>query len=347
MLHSLALRASFFILSVIRVTTAALLSLPFSPSPPIILPQEPEQVDVLRISTDLIVFPVRVRDRNRRSILNLGAEDFDFTDKDGVTADRYFAAGTGRIALVFALDESGSLRDIISQQREAAISLFSHFQENSRVAALRFAEHPKLIAAWDTDADAVRNAFVFPARRDQRTAIFDAAEAAVRVFSRLPFDVGERRIVVLISDGLDNASHIKPATVLEAAERANVSFYVIHLPLFTPVDGRLAVRSPAKGFRELGEKSGGKYFLAGDVRTALTGQGSIDLSPLFRAIEEDLRSQYLIGFYLNDQARDGRSHRVSISIKPKGFTYATRKGRFARTHDFPVAPTNTSRRSVP
>ena len=128
------------------------------------------------------------------------------------------------------------------------------------------------------------------------------------MFGDLPRVRAERRIVILISDGLDNASRTKPGAVIEAALNNHVSFYVIHLPLFEPRDGRLSVRSPAKGFRDLAEKTGGKYFLVGDVKSALAPVKDIDLTKIFQAIEEDLKSQYLLGFYLGEVANDGRKH---------------------------------------
>lgn len=339
MLKSKVLRERFKVLSVAAsslLRAAILLSVSLLLVQAHASAQEPQEVDVLRVTTDLIVFPVRVVDKQRRSVLNLTATDFAIKDEDGITSAPYFAAGTGRVAIVFALDESGSLRAIISQQHDAAVSLFSRFKENSRIAALRFAERPSLVAPFDTDAEAVRSAFSFPARPNQHTAIFDGAYAAVEAFSKLPFDIGERRIVVLISDGLDNVSRIKPSEVIDAAAEANVSFYVIHLPLFAPRDGRLSIRPTPKGFRELAEKTGGKYFLSGDVDSALSGKRNQDLSPVFQAIEDDLKSQYLIGFYLNEQSRDGRTHRVSLSVKPAGLVYSTQNRRFARTHQFLV-----------
>ena len=179
----------------------------------------------------------------------------------------------------------------------------------------------------------MREAFNFPAGRNRHTAIFNAAAAAVNAFEPLPRIRSERRIVILISDGLDNASTIKPGPIIEAAFQQRVSFYVIHLPLFEPRDGRLAVRSPSKGFRELAEKTGGKYFLVGDARSALAPQRNQDLTPIFQAIEEDLKSQYLLGFYLGEAANDGRKHRFSLSL-PAGFEYQVGRQGYARSQDF-------------
>ena len=65
----------------------------------------------------------------------------------------------------------------------------------------------------------------------------------------------------------------------------NVSFYVIQLPLFTPSDGRLVPRPAAKGFRDLAEKTGGRYFVAGTSASALIPDAKVDLMPVFAAIE--------------------------------------------------------------
>ena len=149
------------------------------------LGQEPESADeVVRVNTELLLFPIRVRDK-RKPEQKLTEADLTLKDEDRVTNGVYFSAGADRLALVFALDESGSLREIISQQREAALALFGRFGEKSRVAVLRFSGSPALVADFGRDLEAVRSAFNFPARPNQRTAIFDAAAAAVRSFDSL------------------------------------------------------------------------------------------------------------------------------------------------------------------
>ena len=106
--------------------------------------------------------------------------------------------------------------------------------------------------------------------------------------------------------------------------------------MFEPRDGRLAVRSPAKGFRELAEKTGGKYFLVGDAkqrRCATSEQHRPNLAPVFQAIEEDLRSQYLLGYYAGEGSRDGRDHRFTIGL-PAGVEYQLGNYGYSRKHEF-------------
>jgi Ca-activated chloride channel homolog len=295
--------------------------------------QTPSDEEVLRVDTNLFVVPIRVRNKSNGTVTSLTEGDLILKDQDHVTAGLYLKQGMDRVALVFALDQSGSTRETISQQRQAAVALFERFGERSKIAVLRFAESAQLVAPFGKDTKVAGEAFISPVAPNQHTAIFDAAAAALKAFEGLPPVRSERRIVILISDGLDNASRTKPASVFATALQKNVSFYVIHLPLFAPRDGRLAVRSPAKGFKDLAEKTGGKYFLAGDAKTALAARGDVDLTPIFRAIEDDLRSQYLLGFYLAENAKDSRRHRFEISL-PAGFEYQFGGSKYSRSHQF-------------
>lgn len=273
-----------------------------------------ETDDVLRVRTDLLTVPFFVTDSQSRRVAGLTQEDFTVRD-DGLPVHvEYFAAGTERVALLFALDSSGSARDTIRHQREAALALFSRFGRGSRVAVLRFADKSDLVVPFTVDSRQPLDGFSLPAMPGRRTAIFDAAAASVRAFKERGSDAAERRIVILISDGLDTVSTIKAESVIKEAHASGVSIYVIHLLSFTVRDGRLVPRAGAKGFRELAERTGGAYFKVGDAKTALDPRVEYDLSLVFGAIEEDLRSQYVLGYYPGEGARDGRSHRIEITL---------------------------------
>ena len=295
--------------------------------------QTVDEDEVVRVNTDLLLFPVRVRDKKGQAVPGLTEQDLLLKDQDQVTAGLYFSPGADRVALMFALDQSGSLRQIISQQQEAALALFSRFGERSSVAILRFSDKASLVAPFTKDLDAARSAFEFFAAPNQQTAIFDAAATAVKAFDDLPRIRSERRIVILISDGLDTRSRTSADSVIDAAVERRVSFYVIHLPLFEPIDGQLAVRRPSKGFRDLAEKTGGKYFLVGDAKSALMPTQN-DLTPIFQAIEEDLKSQYLLGFYIAESSRDNRRHVFSVSMKREGVEYSVGRFGYSRTQKF-------------
>jgi Ca-activated chloride channel family protein len=329
------LRVGYSLVAIAATTIATLPAAPPRAQQPQTRASPDADEEVIRVDTNLLVYPIRVRNKHGQLAATLTERDLSLSDEDHVTAGLYLYSGADRVSLVFALDQSGSLRDIVSEQREAALALFGRFGDRSQVSVIRFAEQPSLVVPFGRDATAASQAFEFPIKHDQHTAIFDAAAAAVSAFETLPRVRSERRIVVLISDGLDNASKIKASQVIEAAFAKQISFYVIHLPLFAPRDGRLAVRSPAKGFRELAEKTGGKYFLVGNAGSALVpaNKGKIDLAPVFQAIEDDLRSQYLLGFYAGEGSRDGRNHRFTIGF-PAGVEYQLGGRGYSQTHEF-------------
>jgi len=291
--------------------------------------------DVVRVSTELLMFPIRVRDGKGQAVAGLTEKDLRLTDKDKATSGLYFKSGVDRVALVFALDSSGSIQDVIFQQRDAAIALFDRFNDRSSIAVLQFAETSDLVVPFNHDSSAAAEGFRFHFRHNQGTAIFDAAAKSINAFASLPKVRSERQIVILISDGLDNASSIKPNWVISQAVEKRISFYVIHLPLLEPRDGRLAVRPPSSGFRDLAEKTGGKYFLIQNVRQVLSST-PMDLTPIFRAIEEDLKSQYLLGFYISESSKDGRNHVFSLSLLPAGLKYSVGSLGYSREHEFHV-----------
>jgi Ca-activated chloride channel homolog len=273
--------------------------------------------EVLRVTTALVTVPAFVTDAHGQRIFNLSREDFALSDNGRGVKVEYFATGTERVALAFALDASGSVRDTLARQHEIALALLSRFGSGSRVAVLRFGETAEMAVPFTTSTTEALPAFRLPALAGgaRRTAIFDAALLAVRSFDAPGSDAtAERRIIILISDGLDTASKTNAKDVIEMARALGVSFYIIHLPIFAPRDGRLAARPASKGFRALAEQTGGRYFVVGDAKAALDPRAGYDLAPVFKSIEEDLQSQYVLGYYPGEAACDASFHRIEISL---------------------------------
>jgi VWFA-related protein len=164
------------------------------------------------------------------------------------------------------------------------------------------------------DPRRAQQAFQIDSLAESRTAIFDAALAAARAFANAQQQAEERRIVVLISDGLDNASTERFERAVDEARASGVTFYCIHLPLYTPREGRLVARRASKGFRELAERTGGQFFVVGDARTALDPRAEYDLRPVFQAIAEDLRGQYVVGYHASAAPRQPGMHRIVVRL---------------------------------
>ncbi len=283
--------------------------------------QQPEQDDVVRISTDLIIVPTTVFDSHGNRIPGLKLDDFVVFDDRQPTGIRHFAVASENVALSFLLDGSGSARDYAQKQRDAALALFQRFGSRSSISVTQFDETARIVVPFTRDLEGASTGFSFPPAVQRHTAIFDAAAFSIQLFVRERQVPIERRIVILMSDGLDTASQIKPSAIIERASKLGITFYVIQFPLFVPQNGHLVARSPSKGFKELAEKTSGKFFIAGDVNSALDPHRQVDLGPVFTAIEKDLASQYLIGFYPAEGARDGRPHKIEITLRENNRKY--------------------------
>lgn len=271
--------------------------------------------EVERVETNLVAVPVFVTDGRGRRVAGLRGEEFEVRDGGRPVAVSFFASGADRVALLFLLDASGSASQTLDAQREAALSLFARFGPGSRVSVEHFQETVETTLPFTDDPASALAGFRFTSSPNQRTAIFDAALSAARNIARVSQQPTERRIVILISDGLDTASSVPASEAIRAARAADVSFYVIHLPLFAPREGRLAPRPTARGFRDLAEETGGRFFTVGDVADALNPRARPRLEPVFEAIAEDLRGQYLLGFYPT-AAEHSVKRRIDVRLAP-------------------------------
>lgn len=286
-----------------------------------LIAQESDPTDVIRVRTDLVTVPVIVTDSHGRRVGGLTQRDFVLHAEGRAQEIGFFATGTSRVALAFLLDTSGSAREYLGAERDAALSLLSRFGSQSEVSVLQFSDTSTLVVPFSVNIQEARRGFDLPSVSGRHTAIFNAAMAALHLMNQRKVDPAERRIVILTSDGLDTVSTVKASNVIEYARKSAVSFYVIHFPIFTPQGDRLAPRRAASGFRDLAEKTGGQYFVVGDATSALAAHQKNDLSQVFKMIEEDLAGQYLLGFYADELYRGGRAHRLEVSLSTKVHGY--------------------------
>jgi hypothetical protein len=148
--------------------------------------QQPQDDEVLRVSTDLILFPARIRDRRGERPNGLTTRDLNLKDPDK-RHDWFVPGGWCRSRRADLCTRSvRELARHINEQRDAALKLYERFGARSSIAVL----HSPRRHTWRrhlpaTPADA-RSAFELSAQPNQHTAIFDAAATAVQMFTTLP-----------------------------------------------------------------------------------------------------------------------------------------------------------------
>jgi len=123
-----------------------------------------------------------------------------------------------------------------------------------------------------------------------------------------------RRAIVIVSDGNDNQSEYSRAQAIEMAQRAEVIIYAISTD-----DSGLIVRGD-KVLQQLADATGGRAFFPFKMK---------DVTRSFSAIEDELRSQYVVSYRPADFDADGRFRAIEISALKKDLQVRARKGYFA------------------
>src|SRR4029078_648156 len=132
-----------------------------------------------------------------------------------------------------------------------------------------------------------------------------------------------RKALVVITDGLDKNSSMKEKEVIEAMKEDEVQVYLVGF-VDEGEPGGLFGRSPAKKAKDLlvrlAEDSGGRAFFPNDVSETPTIAAQID---------KDLRTQYVISYYPNNDRRDGSFHSVRVVVNNRKLIARTRQGYYA------------------
>src|SRR3989442_4277184 len=213
-----------------------------------VLPSESEPQDVIKIDTDLVPIDVTVTDSKGRLVRNLKKDDFKVYE-DGI--ERPIASfnvekieGTPRpVAIVFALDLSGSMSPEEIQRVADAMREFSRRLSEHRAvfALMTFGMRVKTIQSFTSDREKLERAYERLAHEPNgmSTHTYDAVDDAVRMLVRHAPLVRQhqlmKRAVVVITDGFPVGDTVSPDTVIERANAADASVYVVTMPSYSHV----------------------------------------------------------------------------------------------------------------
>src|SRR6266853_5997830 len=267
-----------------------------------VLPTETEPQDIIKIDTDLVPLDVTVTDAKGRLVRNLKKEDFKLYE-DGI--ERPIASfnvekieGAPRpAAIVFALDLSGSMSpEEIERVADAMREFSRRLSEHPAVFALMtFGMRVKTIQSFTSDREKLERAYerLVHEPNGMSTHTYDAVDDAVRMLVRHAPLVRQhqlmKRAVVVITDGFPVGDTVSPGTVIERANAADTSVYVVTMPSYihTLASAQMTPLPTPLDVSGLVEKTGGRSIYANEK----------DLGPLFRAIAEEVAAAYVLGFY--------------------------------------------------
>lgn len=255
-------------------------------------------------SSELVVLHVTVRDRKGAYVQGLPQDAFNVVE-DGRAQDVRFFTDTDTPATVgLLIDSSGSMY----QHRELTIAGVTAFAEASHpqdeIFALAFNEHVTAVlpkgAPFTSEGVVLRGALERGINSRGRTALYDAISNGVDYLAR---GSRERKVLVVLSDGGDNASRTSKDEAVHKAQASNAVIYTIGL---IEPDSRDA---KPKLLKELSQASGGESFRP---------KNSDGIGQALGQIARDIRHTYTIGYSSSNPARDGgyRSVRVVVTAPP-------------------------------
>jgi Ca-activated chloride channel homolog len=275
-----------------------------------------EQVENVR----LILLSAGVSTRRGRPVPGLSARDFRILENGTPREVKYFATETNApLNLAFLLDVSASMG--LGTRLQEAIGAVRHFvlagSARDRFGLICFAD---ATAQWITEFTSDSDNFLARLSVQEaggRTALYDALAASPALVDE---SIEGRKAIILITDGADNASRLTGPEALALARSVNVPIYVLSLA-YVPddllADGAAQVQGALEAFVT---ETGGGMWRVYDAES---------LAAAMAAIEQELRFQYVVGYYPGPGAWDGSFRRVELTIPHRGFNVRTRRGYYA------------------
>jgi VWFA-related protein len=275
-------------------------------------------------SSALVVLPVTVTDKAGELVPDLTRDRFIIYDDNHPANIRFFSSEDTPVSVALVIDNSASMRTRHGEV-VAAASIFARLSNpDDELMALMFSDGvtDALGGRTLTAADEHQLAAAIEAARpDGRTALYDAVMAGLE---RLDSVETTRKVLILISDGGDNASSASLQSVLDRARRSSVTIYTIGLidPFMQEIRGEKEI--DAGVLQKLADLSGGRRFLPASAGPLITA---------CQEIAHEIRESYTIG--IEPQGDDGAFHRIRVSVASadgRRLNVRTRPGYFAPGH---------------
>ena len=267
-----------------------------------------DEVNVLFIATD----------KHGKFVRDLNQNDFAILDdhKPPQSILNFRRETDLPLHLGLLIDVSGSVHGRFDFEQNAAISFLQHSIRAGfdKAYVVGFNTHLQMSQDF-TDNVQLLSAGVRNLQDGGGTALFDAVYKTCH--DKLLKDKSEhpvRKAIIILSDGEDNQSEVSKAQAIEMAQRAEVIIYAISTD-----DSGLILRGD-KTLEQLAEATGGRAFFPFKMK---------DITHSFAAIEDELRSQYVVSYKPADFDADGRYRSIEISANKKDLQVRARKGYFA------------------
>lgn len=268
--------------------------------PPVDPPLQTPKVQTLKVQTRLVNIPLNVADAHGAPVGGLTVDDFTLAEDGKPQRIAVFERSTTTpLSIVLAIDASESvLRDENLERNAAKHFVKALLREHDELDLMDFSDTVREIVPFTNNLKRI-DAGLSELQRGDATALYDAiylasqrlgethaaSVAAGSAAAQQPPEV-RRRVIVLITDGGDTVKGSHYMQALEEAQRAGAMVYsLIIVPVYADA-GRNTGGEHA--LIQMADDTGGKYYYVSNPK---------DLEPALRHVSDDLRTQYLLGYY--------------------------------------------------
>jgi Ca-activated chloride channel homolog len=268
-------------------------------------PQSPDAIGrqpLFSTQSDLVVLHVSIKDKKGAYVSDLTHGAFVVREDTRLQPIQFFSNQDAPVTVGLLLDSSGSMQP----HRELVIAAATAFAETSNphdeIFALGFNDDVTSVLPKDApftgDAKTLRSALANTVAMRGRTALFDAVSTGLDYVAR---GTHARKILVIVSDGGDNASRASAGDILRRTQASNVVVYTVGL-----VDALEREANP-KVLKQIAGASGGEAFEPHNVR---------DVTDVLRQIARDIRHSYTIGYVPSNSDDDGTFRTIRVTVRP-------------------------------
>lgn len=296
----------------------------------------PESSQTLKVQTSLVNVFATVRDKKNGIISNLSQDDFKVYE-DGMEQKIAFFSKDMNLPITLAIlvDTSGSMQNILGAEQDAASRFVrTVMRKKDEAIVISFDFDVNLLADFTEDPDVLDRAIhraeisavssggvvtpgTVPQGSNGGTDLYDAVYLACH--DELASEAG-RKAVVVLSDAEDTGSKISLKDSIEAAQRSDAVIHFLRLSDEPFYFGLGMTYSGASVARQMADETGGREV---EVRNEK------NLEKAFEVISEELRSQYVIGYYPTNTKRDGAFRKIKVDVTKPDTKVLARKGYYA------------------
>jgi VWFA-related protein len=278
----------------------------------------------IRVNAEAVVLHATVQDRRGVLVSGLSKEDFQVYEDGVLQQISSFSHEDVPVTVGLVVDNSGSMKTRRSEVIAGALAFARSSNPEDEMFVVIFNENVSFGLSADTPfTDDVGQLRVALSRiaADGMTALYDAVAAALEHLKKGRRD---KKVLIVISDGDDNASQHNLDQIVTMAEQSDAIIYT--MGLFVEGDH---TRNP-RPLRRLARATGGEAFLPASIK---------EVAPIFEQIAHDIRNQYTIFYVPTNRKQDGAYRAIQVKAgarKNERLFVRTRAGYYAHLEPHPA-----------